>query len=307
MTGHNGGIAGAMVHAAGPSLAKAEAPLDFTTEQRAMISDTFANGASDSEFAVLMEIARARRLNPLLKQIHFVKRWDSQKRRDVWSAQAAIDGLRAIAQRTGLYGGQDEAEFVVENGRIIACKVRVYRKDWMRPSVGVAYWDEYVQTTRDGAPTRFWQTMPHNQLAKCAEALALRKAFPEDMSGIYVDAEMDQADNEVPPYVPQHAHPALSAKPHVDAAALLTSYFDRIDAAESGSELNAVASGSMKAMRDHIITDADLDRIAVAVATKRKVLRDAVPTSLSTQQQDGQAAADAGVAKTETREPGEEG
>jgi phage recombination protein Bet len=141
-----------------------------------------------------MEIARARRLNPLLRQIHFVRRWDSGKGREVWSTQVSIDGLRAIAERTGRYDGQDEPEFVEKDGRLLCCKVRVYRKDWTRPVVGVAYWDEYVQLTKDKRPTSFWSRMPHVMLAKCAEALALRKAFPEDMSGLYVPEEMAQAE-----------------------------------------------------------------------------------------------------------------
>ena len=91
--------------------------LEFTAEQRQMIRDTFASGASDAEFAVLLEVARARRLNPIIRQIHFVKRYDSQKKREVWSTQVSIDGLRAIAERTGKYDGQDEPEYIYEIGR----------------------------------------------------------------------------------------------------------------------------------------------------------------------------------------------
>jgi phage recombination protein Bet len=176
------------------------APLEFTPQQSQMIRDTYANGASEKEFQVLMEGAKVRRLNPLLRQVHFVKRsaWDerTKSKKDVWSVQVSVDGLRAIAERTGKYDGQDEPEYVRDaEGLITACKVRVYRKDWSRPSIGVAYWSEYVQTKQDGTPTRFWADMPHVMIAKCAEAIAMRKAFPEDMGGLYVDEEMQQADN----------------------------------------------------------------------------------------------------------------
>ncbi len=260
-------IAGATM--TGPSLAKAE-PMGFTPDQRAMIRDTFANGASESEFAVLLEVASARRLNPLLRQIHFVKRYDSQKRREVWSTQAAIDGLRAIAQRTGLYGGQDEPEFVEEAGRLVCCKVRVYRKDWMRPSVGVAYWSEYVQTTREGAPTRFWQQMPHVMIAKCAEALALRKAFPEDMSGLYVPEEMAQADNLVPEYVA----PALTAATPAAApdTALFAKICEAIDASETAGHLNIAGHHAVQAHKKGAITDSQLEQIKVAGGRKRALL-----------------------------------
>jgi phage recombination protein Bet len=174
-------------------------PLEFTPQQSQMIRDTFANGATEKEFQVLMEIAKARRLNPLLRQVHFVKRWDSQRGKEIWSVQVSVDGLRAIAERTGKYDGQDEPEYELnDKGGIVSCKVRVYRKDWSRPAVGVAYWNEYVQTKKDGSPSRFWVTMPHVMIAKCAEAIAMRKAFPEDMGGLYVDEEMQQAENERP-------------------------------------------------------------------------------------------------------------
>lgn len=184
---------------------------DFTPEQRQMIRDTYANGASDGEFQVLMEVAKARRLNPLLRQIHFVKRWDSMKGREVWAAQASIDGMRAIAQRTGLYNGQDEPEFSKdEDGQMVA-KVRVYRKDWDRPAVGVAHWNEYAQYKKDRSLTPFWQRMPKVMLSKCAEAIGLRKAFPEDLSGLYAAEELqqervDQETGEVLPRISPHGH-----------------------------------------------------------------------------------------------------
>lgn len=175
--------------------------LSFTAEQRQMIRDHYAAGASEKEFAVLLEICKVRRLNPLLRQVHLVRRWDREKNRYVWAVQVSIDGLRAIAERTGLYNGQDEPEYGPRNqhGFPEFAKVRIYRKGWDRPVVGVAYWAEYVQTTKEGTITRFWANMPHNQIAKCAEAAALRKAFPEDCGGLYTDTEMEQAMNPVTP------------------------------------------------------------------------------------------------------------
>lgn len=191
------------------------APLQFTKDQSQMIRDTYANGASETEFAILMEIAKARNLNPLLRQIHFVQRWDNQKGRKVWSAQISIDGIRAIADRTGEYDGQDEPENeYAPDGKLVAVKLRVYRKGIPRPFVGVARWSEYVQISKEGSPTRFWSTMPHTMLAKCAEALAIRKAFPEDAGGIYVAEEMMQAENEP-------ALPRIS--PHMDAPEFVAS------------------------------------------------------------------------------------
>jgi phage recombination protein Bet len=182
--------------------------LEFTSAQRAMIRDTYANGASEKEFQVLLEVAKLRRLNPLLRQIHFVKRWNGQLKRDVWSAQVSVDGLRAIAERTGKYDGQDEAEFgPMVDGFPEWARVKVYRKDWRRPAVGTAYWSEYVQRSKEGGPTRFWKEMPRVMLAKCAEAIAMRKAFPEDMGGLYTDEEMQQTENERPMQLSPHRGP----------------------------------------------------------------------------------------------------
>ena len=75
--------------------------------------------------------------------------------------------------------------------------MKVYRKDWDRPAVGLVFWSEYVQTKQDGNPTKFWNDMPMNQLAKCAEAHAFRKAFPEDCGGLYTDVEMEQATHPI--------------------------------------------------------------------------------------------------------------
>jgi phage recombination protein Bet len=159
------------------------AGLQFTQEQEDMIRGKYAPGASPAEFAVLMEIAKTRKLNPITSQIYFINRGGK------WSVQVGIDGLRALAERSGLYAGQDEPEFEEEGGRIKLCKVRVYRKDWgARACVGVAYWDEYGAR----ASNPLWKTLPHGMLAKVAEALALRKAFPEDTSGLYTSDEMDR-------------------------------------------------------------------------------------------------------------------
>lgn len=172
----------------------------FTADQQKLIRDSFLSGAPEKEALVLMELSRLRRLNPILGQIHFVKRWNSQRNCEVWAAQVGIDGFRAIAQRTGQYDGQDEPEWEYDaKGAVKLCRVRVYRKDLGRPSVGVAHFSEYAQTKKGGELTLMWATKPHIMLAKCAEALAYRKAFPEDTSGLYAPEE--EVDEE--PTAPQ--------------------------------------------------------------------------------------------------------
>ena len=111
--------------------------------------------------------------------------------------QTSIDGFRVIAERSGTYGGQDEPIFTEVEKKVTSCRITVYRfrGDVRYPAaVGLAYWDEYVQLDREGKPMGLWNKMPHTMLAKVAEALALRKAYPQDLSGLYTTEEMQQAD-----------------------------------------------------------------------------------------------------------------
>ncbi len=173
------------------------APLEFSADQLKMIRDTYLNGATEPEAAVLLELARLRRLNPITGQIHFVKRWNQQRRTETWAAQVGIDGFRSMAEETGQYDGQDEPEYEYDaKGAMKTCRVRVYRKDIGRPFVGRADFSEYVQNKKDGGPNHMWATKPHIMLAKCAEALAMRKAFPQQLSGLYAPEEMGEEKPE---------------------------------------------------------------------------------------------------------------
>lgn len=175
----------------------------FSSDQERIILNTFLGGASKEEAQVLLATVARRRLDPFSKQVYFVKRYDAAKREEVWAIQTSIDGLRAIAERTGKYDGQDEPQYGEdEAGKF--CKVKVYRKDWSagRGVVGIAYLAEFIQKKRDGTVTQFWARMPRLMLAKCAEALALRKAFPEDTAGLYIPEEMPET-----PAVEAHVEP----------------------------------------------------------------------------------------------------
>lgn len=153
-----------------------------------LIRRTVAAGATADELELFFHQARRAGLDPLAKQIYFVKRQGKGV------IQVGIDGLRLIADRTGQYAGSDDAEFAgqTERGFPAAAKVVVYKMVGGQrcPFGATARWDEYFPGDQQGFQ---WKRMPHAMLAKCAEALALRKAFPADMSGLYVHEEMEQA------------------------------------------------------------------------------------------------------------------
>jgi phage recombination protein Bet len=170
--------------------------IQFKEEQIELIKQQIAPEATDNELKLFLYQAQRTGLDPLTRQIYCIHRnvKTTEFGKDVWkkkmTIQTSIDGFRVIAERSGEYAGQDEPIYTEENGKLISCKITVYkfRGDVRYPaSVGVAYLSEYAQTTT------IWNKMPRIMLAKVAEALALRKAFPQDLSGLYTSDEIADA------------------------------------------------------------------------------------------------------------------
>ena len=132
----------------------------------------------------------------------------ARKRGNDWvkvrSTQVSIDGFRLIAQRSAQYAGQTGPEWCGPDGvwhdvwlsprPPVAARVGVLRRDFTEPCYGVARFEAYAQRGREGEPTRMWATMPDVMIAKCAECLALRRAFPQDLADIYAPEELHQAE-----------------------------------------------------------------------------------------------------------------
>lgn len=180
--------------------------IDFSSSQIDLIKKQIAPKATEDELKLFLYQAARTGLDPLTRQIYCIHR--RQKQGNDWvdkmTIQTSIDGFRVIAERSGDYGGQDEPIFTEIDKKVTSCRITVYRfRGHTRypAAVGLAYWDEYVQLDREGKPMGLWSKMPHTMLAKVAEALALRKAYPQDLSGLYTGEEMQQADNVQPAQV----------------------------------------------------------------------------------------------------------
>lgn len=215
---------------------------ELSREQVDLIKRTICKDATDDELALFINTANRLGLDPFARQIHAVKRWDRKANREVMSIQVGIDGFRVAAGRTGELDGQEGPFWCGDDGvwhdvwlqreAPAASKVLVFRRGCSRPFVGVATYASYAQTDRNGDPNPMWKRGPDFMLAKCAEAVALRKGFPERLSGVYTPEEMSASDDPAPaapavgPMPPQSSHvsptkPAANdqgGKPVVDAA-----------------------------------------------------------------------------------------
>ncbi|MCE2932680.1 MAG: phage recombination protein Bet [Hyphomicrobiales bacterium] len=192
----------------------------FTPTELSLIRRTVAADTNADEFELFIHTARHLRLDPLRKQVYaFVFSKDKPDKRRM-SIITAIDGFRAIADRTGCYRPDDDEPVYeidpmmkseVNPIGLVKAVVRVFKfshGEWHKVTAS-AYWDEYAPIKEEWAsgedgrrrPTGKstldtsgnWGKMPRLMLAKVAEALALRKAWPDDFAGVYAAEEMDRA------------------------------------------------------------------------------------------------------------------
>jgi len=186
-----------------------ENPFDrLTRPQIELIKTQVAKGATDDELKLFITVCRNTKLDPFVRQVHFVKRWDSKAGREVGVIQVGIDGFRSIAEMSGRYAGSEDVVFKDEKevelaktkmqvpGSATATVHKLMDNGERYAFTATARWSEYYPGERIGY---MWHKMPFGQLGKCAEALALRKAFPKQLSGLYAPEEMDQGGATIDP------------------------------------------------------------------------------------------------------------
>lgn len=192
---------------------KVQSTISFSKEQLELIKSQIAPEATNEELQLFLYTAKRSGLDPLARQIYCIHRsvkLPNGQYGKKMTVQTSIDGFRVIAERSGLYGGQGEPIFEYSpEGEVVSCKVSVYKfKGDVRyeAAVGVAFFSEYAQTDRSGNLTGLWATKKRIMLQKVAECLALRKAFAQDLSGLYTSEEMPPVEDSIAPpsYIKSH-------------------------------------------------------------------------------------------------------
>lgn len=198
-------------------------PRDLSPPQLALIRKTVASDCNQDEFDLFIEVARRVGLDPFRRQIYAIVHSKDKPDKRKLTIITGIDGFRAVAARNRDYRPDDEEPVIVYDADakdpainplgIVKATVKAYKLapdgQWF-PVSGSAYWSEFAPIKDEWAwdekankrkptgrqtldETSLWRKMPHVLLPKCAEAQALRRGWPEDLSAIYAAEEMERA------------------------------------------------------------------------------------------------------------------
>lgn len=192
------------------------------------------NNFADHEIGLFLLVAHQKKLDPFANQIFMVARTDKGRRKMVFIT--SIDGYRSTAARSSALGGISDPVFMVDdNGGAVMATVTVIRmvNGEEKPFTASARWAEFKP---DAPNDHMWKKMPFHMLGKCAEAQALRKAFPQELSGLYTDDEAHMIDRQ-----PMSAATVLNAQ--------LTSPTETSDAEPEG-EADQSVEGQLLSARD---------------------------------------------------------
>lgn len=185
---------------------------EITPSQWKVLTETIFPGAKTPEIIIVAkEYCKSLHLDVMRKPVHIVPIWDSDKKAEVETVWLGIDYLRTIAHRTGGYAGTDETEWGEDETRHFVALDKQGKKvdefdltipQWAQITVyrmvqghRVAFpgprvrWIEAYASRKGGAPNSMWRKRTFGQLEKCAEAAALRKAFPEELGEHYIAEE----------------------------------------------------------------------------------------------------------------------
>lgn len=218
-----------------------------------LLKKTICKDATDNELELFIHACNRTGLDPFMKQIYAIKRGGQM------TIQTGIDGLRLIAERTGCYAPGRESTFTFENGQLISAtsyvKKRISDGSWHEVAA-TAFFEEF------NAGNNMWKKFPRVMTAKCAESMALRKAFPADMSGLYSEEEMEQADKPTAT-TPTIDVPAVEEKPKI----AMINEFEAIRIEEALKNESGHIQNMLKFYKVNKITEIPENRLAIIWST----------------------------------------
>jgi phage recombination protein Bet len=261
-------------------LAKTET--DWSADQVNLLKTQIAPGSTHDELKLFMHVAKRSGLDPFVRQIYAIRRKQKNPRTDQYeekmTIQTSIDGFRLIADRSGKYEGQSGPfwcgqdgvwrDVWLEQSPPMAAKVGVFKTGFKEPLYAVANWSAYAQDFG------MWRKMPALMIAKVAEALALRKAFPNDLSGIYTGDEIASepaSENRSGPAPEQKASvtPAVTPIVKPKAKAVVSTASLIAEAAKvtgwTNGELTHYAKTRWNASKSSDLTDAEREEFLKVV------------------------------------------
>lgn len=163
----------------------------------ALVNAIFPNAQSADSIFLALSYCKSRNLDPFKRNVHIVPIWDSKKRQMVDTIWPGIGELRTTAFRTREYAGRGDTQFGPDITQMVG-KIEITYPEWAQVKLfrliqgnRVEFWgprvywiETYAVTSRDDdSPNTMWRDRPRGQLEKCAEAAALRAAFPEELGG----------------------------------------------------------------------------------------------------------------------------
>lgn len=208
-----GPVKKAVAKVVGPTLDVEASQAYWTREQLAALASIgLDDRVPDANKLAFLHLAQRTGLDPFARELYLIGRKDKDGKIQ-WAAQTGIDGFRTLAERTGEYAGKIGPLWCGPDGvwkdvwlddtAPSAARIGILRHGFPEPLWATAIYREFVpmkdvwengRKTGAQTPQGLWGKMPAHMIAKCAEALAIRQAFPRQASGLYTDDEMAQAD-----------------------------------------------------------------------------------------------------------------
>ena len=272
--------------------------VEYDARQMALIRRTLTDQRdplTEDEFALFIEVAKRTGLDPFRRQVYAIKRAGKM------SIQTGIDGFRVLAQRSGEYEGQLGPEWCGPDGvwRDVwlakeppaAARVAVLRRGFRQPLWAVARTASYRAES-------LWNKMPEVMIAKVAEALAIRRAFPEDVSGLYSDDEMDQATAVAPASQHVTTDGEVIEQEPTPAPSKPAGLYERRLAELRACADHKTAQGLVKAWA-RISEDWQHERLTADQVTDLRLLKDALKAAIGARQKNEAAVAPPGDGETE--------